>query len=129
MILNDNVNVTTLFRIVRRLCWLALKDSRKNLKCKSKVFITVHFFFINSSGTKIGLPMPQHKHNFMIESDKPNTFVFSINKKDIKSKKGLDILVKKYYKPLELDIRFFLKCQLKEDSIFNVVKLDVEVIQ
>ena len=73
--------------------------------------------------------MPQHAHNFMIESDKPNTFVFSINKKDIKSKKGLDILVKKYYKPLELYIRFFLKCQLQEDSIFNVVKLDVEVIQ
>ena len=86
------MSIDNLLCIIRKNSWMLLRDTNKY-----KAKITVCFYILNSSDVKLGLPMPQHKHNFMIPSDKPIEFTFNLRKRDLfKKDRGLSRICQQY---------------------------------
>ena len=114
---NTIYTASQLFLIVKKTAWLELRDSKKDLKRSSRVYITVEFFSLTPSDVKFGIDQ---------SSDIPMVYTFDLKKKEAVNKNSHTILIAKHFMPFS-NYMWKFGYNLKDDTRLFIKSIDIVV--
>ena len=103
--------------LVKKTAWLELRDSKKDLKRSSRVYITVEFFTLTQSDVKFGINQ---------SSDIPMVYTFDMKKKEAVNKNSHTILITKHFMSLS-NYMWKFGYNLKDDTRLYIKNIDTVV--